>query len=589
MKRFAILAVLICCWVFPVLGQSLKYNSATTNADPVLSASQTNAIAGAISNAALISIPPSAERSVILYSNQLPWRIGGFGDSLGDDVIGTWVNDHGRGLGWNGGYLTVITNSFLWPLTFTHSGQTDFVFQDTNWFTEHFTMGNGASAVADVTFDSGGRFVYADTFAVCMAYNTNGGTWKVQVQTNGGAFTDITGTSNALTATPTGLVYRFNTNLGEWKMKVVNVAGTNVLIGAGMWASNRGGISPSALWRSGGSITDFTNVSTNVTIPILRDLGMTEWQWHALDYAIEITNALPFFCNTLTNVAPNAEGVFIGMHKVTDNAPGYPLGNIFVRNTVTARGFKYVDTEFLGDTNQLLRREWVDSGSAIHYTASGQYILADLVWRDGGITRAYNQYVTSRQPRQPAQRIVGHATQSSNIWEVGTAYTGAGVATNYVWIRADGTLVTATAPTFGGSVIAGGYQGNTFITIGANVISHQGANTIKFANVAGTDLLGIWMGGNSPSNGNFQIISSSTTASSSNLTVNLRSGDTVGWGNFGAGSYFLSGTNRISAPWNFNTNQMGATIFSDGTNIVVAFQNSANVRTTNKLSMVAWP
>ncbi len=589
MKSITLLTLLICS-ALTTLGQSLKYNSATTNADPVLSQSQSNVIAGAISNNTLIGSVPFSERGVVLYSNLVPWRIGGFGDSLGDDVIGTWVNDHGRALGWNGGYLTVLTNSFMFPLTFTHSGETAFVFQDTNWFTEHWTMGNGAGGpTADVTFDSGGRFVLADTFAVAMAYNTNGGTYKIQVQTNGGAFTDITGTSNSIYHSQTGFVYRFNTNLGEWKLKVVNVTGTNVLIGAGLWASNRGGISPSALWRSGGSITDITNVSTNVTIPVLTSLGLTEWQWHALDYAIEITNALPFFCNLVTNVAPNAEGVFVGMHHVTENAPGYPLGNIFVKATALARGFKYVDTEFLGDTNQLLRREWVTDGSCVHYSTSGQYILADLLWRDAGITRSYNQVISSRQARQPSLRVVGAISHASNIFEVGSVYTGT-VSTNYVWVTAAGTLMTASAPTFVGSVIGGGFQGNTFIVIGANVISHQGANTIKFANVLGTDLLGIWMGGSSPSNSQFQIISSSTTASSSNITVNLRSGDTVGWGNFGAGSIFLAGTNRISAPWTFNTNQMGAQLFTDGTNLICVFQRTDGLRTTNKYTtFAAWP
>jgi len=530
-----------------------------------------------IQNALSVGQSPNEERWTALYSNLVPWRPAGFGDSLGDDVITTWANDFGRGLGWNGGFLTVTTNSTMFPLTFTHSGDVGFVIQDTNWFTEHFTLTN----TADVTFDSGGRFIRGDTFRIAVVGSTNGGTYKIQVQTNGGAFTDVTATLSALTASPTGIVHYFNTNLGEWKLKFVNVTDTNVLIGGGIWASNLGGMSPVQLWRSGGSITDITNVHTNISVPVLTAAGITEVHWAAADYAIEITNALPVFCNLLTRVAPNAPATFIGLHHVTENGPGYPLGNRYIRNYVQARGYSYIDTESYGSTNDLLRRQWVTDGGCVHWSTLGQYILADRVWREAGTAKADNLIVSSRLANRVSLRVVGAVNHASNLVEVATPY-----GTNLFWITAAGVVTTTTGATFGGAVTGTSFSGNLFIVTGANVISHNGVGSVKFANTTGTDLTGVFLGGAAKSNSLMQVISSSTGAT--NSTINFRTGDTNGWLNAGAGSFSIPGTNTISAPQTANS-MMGAQIWSDGTNLCCVFQNAAGTRTTNKLSMASWP
>ncbi len=73
----------------------------------------------------------------------------------------------------------------------------------------------------------------------------------------------------------------------------------------------------------------------------------------------------------------------------------------------------------------------------------------------------------------------------------------------------------------------------------------------------------------------------------------------LGWAQFdgpltNAGAFYgnsngiaFRGTNVISGAATLG--EMGAHLFTDGTNFIAIFQNKAGVRTTNKLSMTAWP
>lgn len=57
--------------------------------------------------------------------------------------------------------------------------------------------------------------------------------------------------------------------------------------------------------------------------------------------------------------------------------------------------------------------------------------------------------------------------------------------------------------------------------------------------------------------------------------------------NFSTNGLTLNGTNVISA--SAGLTNTGAMIFTDGTNLLVVFQNAAGARTTNKLSKSSWP
>ncbi len=424
-------------------------------------ASSTNAITGKLDSNTWSFITrdiPYKNRYSILQSNQMPWRIAGFGDSLGDDVVAQWIADFGRSVGFNGGYLAVYTNSLFAPLTYTHSGFTTIPLPDTNWFALHFTMGVGGAA-ADVTFDSAGRFIVADTFRIAMIHSTNGGTYKLQVQTNGGAFTDATATFSALSASPTGVVINFATNQGEWKLKVVNVTGTNVCIGGGLWSSNRGGMSPSQLWSFGGTLADITNVHTNISVPVLASLGLTEFIWHALDAPTLVTNSLPIVLRTLAMAgcaATNVDGTFIGVNQVTDNSLRYDLGNLFIRDTISTNGYTFVDTESFGTTNDLVRRRWTLTNDCIHLDALAVPFLADLVWRHGGISQMQNLHVGSFNAQRTPLTVYAPQNPVSNLFEIKN-YGG----TNFFTVSRDGWL------SVGGDRLTGTYMldvfGNIFL------------------------------------------------------------------------------------------------------------------------------
>ena len=105
---------------------------------------------------------------------------------------------------------------------------------------------------------------------------------------------------------------------------------------------------------------------------------------------------------------------------------------------------------------------------------------------------------------------------------------------------------------------------------------------------ANATLHGVFLGGANQTNSQLQVLSSSTV--NSNSTINVRSGNTNNWINFGAGSFDVVAVNNptFTAPFSMNALQ-GAQLWSDGTNLCVVLQNSGGTRTTNKLSMTAWP
>lgn len=381
------------------------------------------------------SYTPNLGRYAILASNTTPWRVGAFGDSLGDDIMQQWVADFGRALGFNGGFLTTFTNTLSVPLTYTHSGFTTMPFATTNWWTQYFLLGSGGAA-ADVTFDGGygGQYIDADTFRFVVVNSTNGGTWKCQVATNGGAFSDITGTSNSLIAGVSVTIINFNTNRGFWKSKFVNVTGTNVLIGGGIWASNKGGISPSQLFSYGGTLADVTQVPTNISQPVITALGLKEWFWHAFDPAITMTSSIPTFCSLMQVAATNVEGTFVGVNQVTDTTLSYSLGNQYIRATVPTYGYNYFDTESMGSTNDLIRRGWVDAGDCIHLSQGGIWYLSDLIWKNSGVSQLQDLLVTSRIGTHTPIRIAPAYQQTSNVFEI-VDYTG---TTNYFTVSKDG-------------------------------------------------------------------------------------------------------------------------------------------------------
>jgi hypothetical protein len=533
---------------------------------------------------------PYKNRFSILSSNIVPWRFGGFGDSLGDDVSVNWIQEFGRAIGWNGGYLTLFTNTGFYPLTYTHSGNVTVAPFDTNWFADHFIL----TDTADVTFDSRARFILADTFRVAVVSSTNGGTYKIQVSTNGGSFTDITGTLSALTAYPTGIVTSFSTNLGGWKLKVVNVSGTNVLIGGGLWASNRGGVSPSMLWASSSALTDVTAVHTNISVPILTDLALTEVIWHAADPATSLTNALPTFCSILSRAASNADITFVGMNQVTDPAQELHLGNLYIQAQVLARGYAYIDTEQLGTTNDLVRRNWVTDGTCVHLSPLADWYLSDLVWRDSGVSQGHNLVLSTLLGTRVPLRILEGYAQTTNLFEIAN-YDG----TNLVSVNAAGT-VTASGTVTAGAIIGASVSSSASIfcaAASAHYWSGRAAmwspkdraitfNSSSTDGATSGDFYSHFYGGQQRSNTQWRVFS--TSINTTNPTINAMTGDTNSWATVGAGSFWLPGTNTISAVAQANVG-MGAQMFTDGTNLVVAFQNAAGTRTTNKLSMTSWP
>ncbi len=166
------------------------------------------------------------------------------------------------------------------------------------------------------------------------------------------------------------------------------------------------------------------------------------------------------------------------------------------------------------------------------------------------------------------------------------AITPATLSTNGALILNVSVETAAGATLSAGNVKTAG-NGSAYVQYGGavDVLGFGNGLTMRDAGTATTGS-GLWFGGQRRTNNFLQAIQSSIN--NSNGVINIRPGDTNGFNGLGAGWLDLQGTNTVIAPTSINS-QMGAQLWSDGTNLCVVLQNSAGTRTTNKLSMTAWP
>ncbi len=180
-----------------------------------------------------------------------------------------------------------------------------------------------------------------------------------------------------------------------------------------------------------------------------------------------------------------------------------------------------------------------------------------------------------------------------------------------------GTLsVSNNAANTNSSFQSGNNAPSIYLGPAGNVGIQQSAPTNALDVVGNADVTGnLMIGGGITNTGTFRFNGDMTSANDFIFTRGVSVSIRAGAGNVAVGSQLSLSANNASNPdtpinrvavgvpgvtnvFLYGTNitsfltgvsAMGATLGTDGTNLLVVFQNAAGTRTTNKLSMASWP
>lgn len=291
------------------------------------------------------------------------WMGDSIGNLTGDEIVSALVPFYGRnGAGMNGAnYLVANLDAVATNVT-----------RLTNWFIGYQEIGTGGRLTFSNLFTS---WTWADRCGVEFLSQSNGGTFKIQLQTNGGAFADVltgiaTGTTNgqAIGGLPIGNATNVTMLPGYYQARVVQTAGGVVsILGCDLWATNNPGVRVTYGNASGTTIQDMSGVPATIAGPVLRhlapDLILIEG---TTDPTASVQDAfLTLYTNSFVNLT-NTDLLYLGTTPVDSSyAFDYAAFNAAMRAVALAKGRFFFDQSYISGTFSNMQA-YGTSGDGLH-------------------------------------------------------------------------------------------------------------------------------------------------------------------------------------------------------------------------------
>lgn len=293
--------------------------------------------------------------------NGKPQRLGWLGDSIGnltmEEVVNSLVPFHGR----NGAAL--YGANFLAP---TLGSTATNVTRATNWFITYQDIGSAGVVTYSNNFSI---WTWADRLGCEFMFQTNGGTFKLQLQTNGGAFTDVlTGIATGTASTNLGGVTNHAMLPGYYCARVVHDAGGLVSVfGIDLWATNQPGVRVSYLNAAGTTMQDMAAVPSSITEPILRHLNLDLMTLEGTaDPTVNIEAAVSNLNYRSFRTLTNTDIAFLGTTPIDPSFLfDYATFNAAYRKVAAANSRFYLDQSIISGTfSNMQHMGW--SGDGLH-------------------------------------------------------------------------------------------------------------------------------------------------------------------------------------------------------------------------------
>jgi hypothetical protein len=327
-------------------------------------------------------------------ANHQSWRWMSFGDSLASIIGGQtngWPCDllqlyqHAFGDGGYFGMGSPINRVGVQPfdahLMGTGGGTgTAYATNDrTVWFgASVHAYGPGSFTAQWTPQCAPGGGILANVVKLYYIEQTNAGTFDVYTGHNGVFTRALSGIDANIAGPPHGKVLTVvdSTNLSYYQVMASNTLPANTVInfvGAALLNTLNGGVAYGDFSGGGGQLDWFTQISTNVTGPILADYNpqLLTSIWY--DNAATWSNNESAFYQFVTNFLPHTDVVILGAPPVTNDTPAGIIGqNAVCRNNAPLFGWPYFDGwNIFGNWTNMYNEGFVCGVTDVHPTDSG--------------------------------------------------------------------------------------------------------------------------------------------------------------------------------------------------------------------------
>jgi hypothetical protein len=248
------------------------------------------------------------------------------------------------------------------------------------------------------------------------------GTFKLEVSTNGGAFTSCGYDSvNCLNATRLGKsIVLTNNSSPQWQLKVTTLSGTCHLLTSSVFSNNRQGVVRSYVCSSPGSTLGggFMGASdlyaTYVKDIVKPDLIVV----YETDDVPTLAAAIPQLRGFLSTNAPQADVLWMGIHPFASEIDSQATGqNAVIATNCAAYGWNYFDTHsFFNARAQMDADGFTTNTDGVHLLNAGSKVLATATYNwlnPFGNTQAVSAQVTNEwRVNRTSYYITNHVTSA---------------------------------------------------------------------------------------------------------------------------------------------------------------------------------
>lgn len=402
--------------------------------------------------AAMFLMPARAEDLSTINTNTLdhfwsaaqatnrPVTVVSFGDSMANSyasVTFSVINMMAQNLGIAGYSLNNYDNATLANLT---NGAQLVTGPTPLWFSDYYQLPPGGTVWWENQAAVGG--VYSDRVGVFWVAQPQGGQMTFSVSTQAGAWTPLL-TLNGVAAVPTGHYTNVVLTADFHRIRVDGVTGTNDVIGPQLLLQTTGGVHVVFMDKAAIALSDVTNVSAAIRVPIFAALSPDLLIWHMReDGTIVTSNALIDCEQWWSNAAPSCNVIYIGtLYTSSDTnltANATVDQNRLVRYTAQQFHRAYCDL-----MNPSISFSWMASqgymSDGVHVTEAGGQYLAGFLWYEFGFS--------ALGVGSPSPSASFTASPTNGVAPVLVSFTDTSSASvsNRFWNFGDGT--TTNAPT----------------------------------------------------------------------------------------------------------------------------------------------
>jgi hypothetical protein len=360
----------------------------------------------------------------------------------------------------------------------------------TNWFGSHFRLGtNATDGGGTVTFTNFVNTIqvgmtYGDKLSVIYRLDAGAGSFFFQSRTNGGAWTTQTLIATAGTiGAGTNVV---TVPLGWWQCRALYSNAPSIILGLGIENSTAPGLVVSAISMPGDDISSWRLISTNVWVPVLRQLNPSLVTWWAQDGSNSVATNATWMRDLFLMAGCKADFIAFASTPISTGSSEVPGQNSVWREMArTNQDFGYYDASSLFPTYLAITNKFgTDNGDGTHLPDKAQQYFTDafLAQSDllGMVRKSFNGPLNSAVG-VTLQNPSGDTITSSS----GGSYISFSSAGPYIGVNTNGQAGIGFS-VFGSMSSLGANAGlsiNDRSTAGATVI-YRTANILRFYNGA---------------------------------------------------------------------------------------------------------